>query len=124
VVKGPGRAETGRDAETQARRYLERRGLRFLRGNYRCRRGEIDLIMEQDEYVVFVEVRYRSNARFGTGAESVDGAKQRRLVCAAEHFLQRHPGMAARPCRFDVVALGPANRERSVEWIRNAIEMN
>lgn len=124
MAKGPGTAETGRDAELRARRYLERQGLHFRSSNYRCRQGEIDLVMEEGESVVFVEVRYRSNGRFGTGAESVDSHKQRRLIGAAQHFLQRNPRLAARPCRFDVVALGPANRERSVEWIRNAFQMN
>lgn len=120
----PRKAQTGREAELSARRYLERAGLRLLEANYRCRQGELDLIMEEDQVLVFIEVRYRSNQRFGTGAESVNGPKQRKLIRAAQHFLQRHPRLAARPCRFDVVALGPANRGQPVEWIRNAFQMN
>lgn len=124
VGTAPGKAQTGREAELCARRYLERQGLRLLQANYRCRQGELDLVMEEGRTLVFVEVRYRSNQRFGTGAESVDGSKQRKLICAAQHFLQSHPRLAARPCRFDVVALGPANRGQSVEWIANAFGMN
>lgn len=119
----PGKAQAGRNAEKQARRYLEKRGLRFRAGNYRCRRGEIDLVMDDGDTVVFVEVRYRSHGRFGTSAESVDGHKQRKLIMAAQHYLQQHPRLAARPCRFDVVGLGAANPDSAVEWIRNAIEI-
>ena len=118
------KAQTGRQAELAACRYLEARGLRLRGGNYRCRRGEIDLIMDDGDVLVFVEVRYRSNCRFGGGVESVDGRKQRKLISAAQHYLQKHPRLASRPCRFDVVALGPANRGRPVEWIRNAIEIS
>lgn len=120
----PRKAQTGREAERCARQHLEEQGLRLVSANYRCRQGEIDLIMREGRTVVFVEVRYRSNHRFGTGAESVDGSKQRKLICTAQHFLQRHPRLAAHPCRFDVVALGPANRGPAVEWIRNAFEIN
>lgn len=124
MVEAPGKAQTGREAEQRARRYLEQRGLRHITGNYRCRQGELDLVMEEGETLVFVEVRYRSDARFGTGAESVDGRKQRRLIQAAHHYLQRHPRLSERPCRFDVVSIGPANRTQAVEWIRNAFEVS
>jgi putative endonuclease len=124
MAKAPRKAQTGREAEQCARRYLERRGLRHLTGNYRCRQGELDLVMVEGNTLVFVEVRYRSDARFGTGAESVNVHKQRRLIYAAQHYLQRHPRLADRPCRFDVVAIGPANRDGAVEWIRNAFEVS
>ena len=108
----------GRDAETRAWHYLQSRGLRLLQRNYRSRRGEIDLVLQDQDSLVFVEVRYRSQSRFGSGAESVDRRKQSRLIACAQHFMQTHPRMAQQPCRFDVVSVG--GTAESIEWIRNA----
>ncbi|MEA3278839.1 MAG: YraN family protein [Pseudomonadota bacterium] len=95
--------------------YLERRGLRLVQRNYRCRRGEIDLVMRDTGTLAFVEVRYRANMRFGTPAETVDIHKQRRLTAAAAHYLQHQP--TTLPCRFDVIAISGDNR---IDWIRDA----
>lgn len=109
------RRELGDAKERTARAFLERQGLRFVAGNVRCRRGEVDLIMRDGDTLVFVEVRYRSSDRFGGAAASVDWRKQARLASAAAYFLQRHP--VASPCRFDVIAIGPADQ---TTWIRHA----
>ena len=103
-----------------ARRYLERRGLRCHTENYRCRWGEIDLVMEDDDgtTLVFVEVRYRAGLRFGGAAASIDRRKQRRICHAAADFMARQRG-ESRACRFDVVALGPDER---IDWITAAFE--
>jgi putative endonuclease len=71
--------------------------------------------MRDGEVLVFVEVRYRSTARFGSPAETVDLRKQRRLAAAAGHYLQESPGVL--PCRFDVVAINGQDR---IEWLKNA----
>jgi putative endonuclease len=108
----------GKEAENRALHYLQNRGLRCIRRNYRCRGGEIDLIMQDKDSLVFVEVRYRRQSRFGTAAESVDRRKQSRLVTCAQHYIQGSPNAADGPCRFDVVCVsGP---ESAVEWIQNA----
>jgi len=86
--------------------------------NYRCRRGEIDLVMREAGTLVFVEVRFRSSTRFGTPAETVDIRKQRRLAAAAAHYLQRHPTNL--PCRFDVIAVSGTNQ---IDWIRDAFNV-
>lgn len=112
------RKERGDRSEEQARRHLEGKGLRLRGRNYRCRQGEIDLIMEEGETLVFVEVRYRANARFGSAAESVTGQKQQRVLAAVAHYLHCNPTLANRPCRCDVVALEGETAE--IEWIRNA----
>lgn len=70
--------------------------------------------------LVFVEVRYRRHAGFGSGAESVDRRKQSRLIASAQHYLQRHPEAAEHPCRFDVVSIGGDTTQ--VTWYRNAFE--
>ena len=109
----------GASGETLALRHLEQTGLRLVERNYRCRGGEIDLVMLDGDSLVFVEVRYRSSTRFGRAEETVTATKQGRLVTAASHYLQRHA--VTRPARFDVVAIHPASgREHAVEWIRDA----
>jgi putative endonuclease len=108
----------GREAETRAWQYLESRGLRLLQRNYRSRRGEIERVLQDQDSLVFVEVRCRRESRFGSGAESVDRRKQSKLIACAQHYLQAYPGIARQPCRFDVVSVGGS--EESIEWIRNA----
>ncbi|NIR58207.1 MAG: YraN family protein [Gammaproteobacteria bacterium] len=111
----------GRRFEALARAYLERHGLRHVTSNFRSSRGELDLVMRDGPVVVFVEVRYRRDARFGSAAESVDPRKQARLVAAAEHYLQRRGDPAARG-RFDVVAISGTPPTLAFEWIRDAFQ--
>lgn len=113
-------SDRGRDTEARACRFLQERGLKLVDRNYRCRYGEIDLIMEDGAGTVFVEVRYRGNRRFAGGAESVDYRKRSRLIAAALHYLQRHPAAAARPARFDVIAMAPGSGSDSLQWIPDA----
>ena len=110
------RAFDGQAAEALAARYLERRGVRVLERNYRCRAGEIDLIGEDRESLVFFEVRLRRSQRFGGAAASVNAPKQARILRAARHYLA---GRAERPCRFDVLVLDELDAER-IEWLRDA----
>ncbi len=113
-------AEQGREVESVTCRYLERAGLTLVTRNFRCRRGEIDLVMRDGPVLVFVEVRYRRGGSFGSGAESIDARKRLRLIAAARYYLH---GIGAEPaCRFDVVSVaGPPGRY-TIEWIRNAFE--
>jgi putative endonuclease len=105
----------GAAKEQLACAFLEQQGLRLVASNYRCRRGELDLVMRDAGVLVFVEVRFRASERFGTPAETVGTHKQRRLVAAAAHYLQQHRVNA--PCRFDVLAIDGGNR---IDWIRDA----
>jgi len=107
----------GSAKEETARRYLEAQGLWLETRNYRCRQGEIDLIMRDGDCLVFVEVRYRRNARFGGAVESITGTKQRRIIAAAQHYLQRHPTRL--DCRFDVLAMTGGD---DVQWLKNAFQ--
>ncbi len=108
----------GREAEQAACDYLQQHGLRLIERNYRCPPGEIDLIMESGNCMVFVEVRYRNNALFGSAAESVDRRKQRKLIAAAKHYLQRYKQRAKQPARFDIIAIDSGD----IEWIENAFD--
>lgn len=123
MENGKARSNTGKLAEEFAERYLRQHGLRIIDRNYRCRGGEIDLVMSEGKAVVFVEVRYRKHQSFGGAIASVDWRKQQRLVHAAQHFLQRQAASEP-PCRFDVIAVSPgADGNLSVQWIKNAFEI-
>jgi putative endonuclease len=115
------RVAQGTAAEDLALRYLEARGLILVARNFRCRTGELDLIMRDGQHLVFVEVRSRGHNRFGTPAESVTRRKQQRLLRAAALYLQRQ--RLDLPCRFDVVAILQAGHDSQVEWIRDAFQL-
>lgn len=108
---------SGPRAEQLARAYLERQGLRFVESNWRCRFGEIDLVFQDGETIVFVEVRLRTNPRFGSAADSIHRAKRARLLAAARSYLAR--GREC-PSRFDAVLLDRLDPGH-VEWIRDAL---
>ena len=117
---GTGRQNAlGRGAEEYASRLLIERGLRPVARNFRRRGGEIDLIMLDDDTLVFVEVRYRASNRFLRPALTVDRRKQARLVRTAAFFAAQHPQHALRTMRFDVVAVEGSPATRS-EWLRDA----
>jgi len=111
------RQAQGREWEQAALRYLTRRGLKKVEENFRCKGGEIDLIMRDGDTLVFVEVRQRADVEHGGAAASITPAKIRRLVRAAEFYLLRFP--VTPPCRFDVVAIDGDH----VEWLVNVIEV-
>ena len=112
---------TGNKAEALAEQIMCQAGLSCLARNYRCKQGELDLVMRDGDTVVFVEVRYRRHNRWGGAAESVNQPKQQRVILAAQHFLLHHPTLANRPCRFDVIAAegNPAD-PADYQWIREA----
>lgn len=115
------RQERGEQAEAAAEQWLGQRGLSLVTRNYRCRQGEIDLVMLDQDCLVFTEVRWRNQRGYGGALASVDHHKQRRLIQAARHFLAKHPAHQQRPCRFDVVGMEPDNNGSvSYEWIQNA----
>lgn len=106
----------GQWAENFAERYLETQGLILLERNFSCRGGEIDLIMEHGEILVFVEVRYRKNSN---PLETINRPKERRIILCAEKYLLSYPSSLYPPCRFDVVAIQEQPIEK-IEWIPDA----
>lgn len=116
---------SGQRGEARAEQLLGRSGLRVIERNYRCRAGEIDLVMldpdtADGDVLVFVEVRLRAPGALVEAIETVDRNKQRKLIQAARHFLMAHPAHAAGPCRFDVIAIDDAEAEPV--WVRNAFD--
>ena len=116
MTPGSGAHTKGKQAEDTARADRVRQGRTLEQRNFRCRGGEIDLIMRDAAYWVFVEVRYRRTSRFGAPQATIDPRKQQRLILAAGHFLA---GRAESPCRFDVIAMSGKDR---ISWIKNAFE--
>lgn len=118
-MTGSSARDRGDRAEEQACRFLVHHGLQLVAQNFRCRRGEIDLLMREGEELVFVEVRLRRHPDFGGALESVTFTKQQRIISAAGYFLQTHPAWSRHACRFDVVAIsGP--RTVDITWIKDA----
>lgn len=118
------RAARGKHFEMLARQHLEARGLNFIAENYRCRWGEIDLVMHDKSSLVFVEVRFRGRGSYLSGVDSIDLNKQNKLCRSAKHYLARKV-RADTPARFDVVAISQSVDEQArFEWIKNAFDCN
>lgn len=116
------RQEVGKLGETLARRFLEGKGYRVRETNFRCQYGEIDVVAEQKDYLVFVEVRTRSSLNFGTPEESITWKKKEKLVTLALEYINSHRGLPSL-WRIDVVAveLDRAGKTRRIELIENAV---
>ncbi len=108
-------SQQGQIAETEACAFLLKQGLKLVEKNYRCRTGEIDLIMQDKEALVFVEVRYRAKCNYGSALDSVDQHKIQKLISAANHYASKHqPDL---PMRFDVIGFDASLQPN---WITNA----
>jgi len=116
----PTAATRGRQAEDFALNLLQENGFLLVERNFRCKGGELDLVMRENDEIVFVEVRYRRVDDFGDGGESVDQWKQRKLRIAAESWLQRHDAMTFRGCRFAVMSVSGDPGAFQHEWIDDA----
>lgn len=111
--------QIGDRAEQSALDYLQARGMNLLDRNFSCKMGEIDLVMEDQDTLVFVEVRYRNDSTRGSGAESITRSKMRKLMRTAEYYLLTHPERGTDDCRFDVVSM-----DESIDWIQNAFTLD
>lgn len=120
----PNHLTLGVRAEEQAETFLQQQGLITRAKNYRCKSGEIDLIMLHKNPKgitwVFVEVRLRTNKRFAPAAETVDYRKQQKIIKTAMWFLQQQRLYDKVACRFDVVALDQTGTAPAIQWIQNA----
>jgi putative endonuclease len=115
----PGTA--GQQAEAWAERHLCQHGLKVLARNWRCREGELDLVMLDGDTVVFAEVRYRLHRQWGGALGSIDSRKQARIIRAAERYLFQEPAWASHPCRFDIIAIEGHNPHApGLMWLKDA----
>ena len=119
------RIDVGRIGERIARHHLQGKGYRIVDANYQCRWGEVDLIALDGPVWVFVEVRTRRSAAYGSPEESVTPAKARRLTLTAQDFLRRRVADSSNlEWRIDLVAirLAPNRRVLSVNHLENIVE--
>ena len=110
----------GSTYEKTAAQYLEKTGYRILERNFRCKSGELDLIALDGNVLVFLEVKYRKNAVYGTPAEAVTRAKQRTICKVAAFYRLKYGVSQDVPCRFDVVAI----LGEQIEVIKNAFDFS
>jgi putative endonuclease len=120
VPEPPNNQTAGKQGEELAAEALRRMGYAILASRYRTRYGEIDIVAQDEDTLVFVEVKARRTGQFGTAAESVSGSKQRRIAAMALDYL----GRISRPdalCRFDVVAIdGLGTAQATINVIKDA----
>ncbi len=105
----------GESAEEQAHNFLINQGLKPLSRNFRCKQGELDLIMADKQTLVIIEVRFRKTDKYGSAAESITRAKQSRIIAATHVYLSSQKTDS--PVRFDVVAI---SGNGNIDWIQNA----
>lgn len=109
--------QIGSEAEKIAEKYLQQQGLKLVTRNFRCFRGEIDLIMREEQVLVFIEVRSRNNAKFGSAVESVNTSKKIKILKTAQFYLQQKRLWDKISCRFDLIAFG--NNFSEVTWLKD-----
>ena len=116
------RQEIGKLGEKLAVGFLRKRGYRIRETNFRCREGEIDIVAQQKDYLVFVEVRTKSDLGFGIPEESITQSKKERLVSSALSYISTHKNLPPLQ-RIDVVAieLDQGGKAKRIELIENAI---
>lgn len=114
------RQQIGKKAEEAACTFLQTKGLRLFEKNFHCYHGEIDLIMQDKEDIVFIEVRSRGRTDYGNALESVNKTKTKKLLKTAAHFLQMKKWLYKVNSRFDIVAIHLVAGKMQVEWIKHA----
>ena len=113
----------GRKAERVSHKYLRNQGLKLIEKNFRCCYGEIDLIMQHRQTLVFVEVRYRKTKDFGLAQDTVNTRKQRKIIKSAQSFLLHKKMSNQCPCRFDIVAIHGTIPDHKINWIKDAFNV-
>lgn len=106
--------------EAVALDYLTSKKLGIIKKNYFCKAGEIDLIMKDQDTLVFIEVKYRKNSDWVSALESVTKSKQRKIIRAAQMFLLQNKQFKDWNCRFDVVSIEGTEQNPAIEWIDGA----
>lgn len=114
------RRKIGDDYESLARRYLEQKGLQFLKQNFQAKCGEIDLIMRDKQQLVFVEVKYRQSNQYGHALEMITPSKQRKIIKTATLWLMKN-GLSPHTADYRFDAIGIENSGQKIDWVKNAI---
>jgi len=119
------RQEVGKLGEKAAQKFLKKRGYRIRETGFRCRHGEVDIIAQQKDWLVFVEVRTKSNLDFGTPEESITQAKKEKLIASALTYTNSHQNLPPL-WRIDFVGveLDDKGKPKRIELIENAVEQS
>jgi len=112
----------GRWAEQTALEFLLHEKLKLLERNFRSVFGEIDLIMQDQNIISFIEVRYRSDNHFHTALESINERKCKRIIITSQQYLTQNRTVSHLDCRFDVVVLSGPQENSTIKWIKNAFQ--
>lgn len=110
----------GNNAENLALQYLKKNSLKLIKQNFNSKFGEIDLIMLDNNVLVFIEVRYRTQNKFGLSVETVDIFKQQKIIKTAQLFLQKYKKYHDFICRFDVIGVESSLKYPQFNWIKDA----
>lgn len=113
-------AVIGSLSEDLAVSYLQKNNITVLHRNFRCKLGEIDIVAKDKDNLIFAEVRFRKHDAYGSAAESVTSAKQRKIIRAAKVYLQTRVLTSSLSCRFDVIAISESIESPKIEWIKDA----
>ena len=113
---GRNKREIGTAYEKEAVLFLQSKGYEIIQCNFRCRQGEIDIVAKDGRYLVFVEVKYRSNKKNGTAKEAVDYRKQQKICQVADYYRYLHKLGEGCFIRYDVVAI----QGEEISWVQNA----
>ncbi|NOQ77221.1 MAG: YraN family protein [Methylococcaceae bacterium] len=116
-VDKPSHLIRGEKSEQQACQYLLKQGLHLIEKNFRCKYGELDLIMRDAQALIIVEVRFRKSNQFGGAIESISRKKQSRIIATTQYYLSTHK--IDSPVRFDVIAM---SNDTDINWIKNAFQ--
>ncbi len=112
--------EIGAAYEAIALKHLKEHNLKLIAKNYLTKLGEIDLIMHKGNLLCFIEVRFRKSNEYGGAEASVTPSKQAKIKKTAEFFLMQNPKYQSFTCRFDVIAISPAQDKPTLNWITSA----
>ena len=116
----PTSRETGQTTEQFAATYLAQNGLELVTRNFHCKLGELDLIMKDNDTLVFIEVKYRRSNNFGGAISAITTTKQQKIHKTASFYLQKCGlNEYTTPCRFDVIALQGNIKAPQVSWLKN-----
>ncbi len=114
--------EKGGKIEQEACVFLRKNGLLIRQQNYTRKTGEIDIIAADQQFLIFIEVRFRSNLRYGQPFQTINKAKQKRIINTAKLYLQSHPQLQQYNCRFYIISASIYNGELKIEWLKNAFQ--
>ena len=114
------RKQLGNTSEALALKHYQKHGYRLIEQNFTCKAGEIDLIVQKDDILVFVEVRSRTGTQYGEPSESVNRKKQDKIKKSAKYYLYCNRFLERYYCRFDVVSIVWNAGSATVEWIPDA----